>query len=395
MNMHMKKFFFIIFFLCSIAGYAQHQSSGLKISLLTCAPGEELYSTFGHTAIRVYDSVNRTDQVYNYGLFNFEEPNFYLKFTRGSLDYILGVQSYDEFLYEYQFFKRTVWEQDINLTAEQQENIVLFLANNQLPENRAYRYDFIYDNCATRARDVILRQFPGYVVEKPYMEAGTTARDLFHYYLDNGRKQAWSKLGIDVLLGSGIDTAMNKFTGMFLPEFLMNAFENTTYNGKPIVSARRVLVEGEKIRQSNYYAPFMAVALFSSALLVLYHFKRRQVFLINMLDSFLLFTTGLLGILILFMWFATEHESCKDNYNLLWALPANVVAAFIVSKKSRVLGIYFLAALTINLCLLAGWFFLPQEMNFALIPFVLLMSYRYFILYKKINGLHLNRNSIC
>ncbi len=377
----MKKFFFFFFLFSITAGYAQPDTSAIKISLLTCAPGEELYSTFGHTAVRVTDSMNHTDYVFNYGLFDFNEPNFYLKFVRGQLDYMLGIQTFNEFLYEYQLTRRSVWEQDIHLTWQQKQSILSFLYNNLKEENRYYKYDFIYDNCATRARDVFLDVLPGYKIEKDYIQENTTARNLFHYYLDNGKNQAWSKLGIDILLGSGIDTAMNKFSGMFLPEFLMNAFDVATRNGSPIVTAKRTIVHGDDVKQSNYYVPFVVMLIFSLCLFALYYFKRKNDFLVNVLDSALLFITGALGCLLLFMWFFTDHESCNNNYNLLWAVPFNIIAAFMPNRKKGVLKFYWLLVLLINALLLVSWFFLPQQLNFALLPFVMLMIYRYAQLY--------------
>ena len=377
----MKKLLFIFFLLCFATAHAQDDSTGIKVSLLTCAPGEELYSTFGHTAIRVLDSVQQTDYVYNYGLFDFSEPNFYIKFVRGQLNYMLGVQTFEEFLYEYQLTGRSVWEQDILFTPQQKLNVIQFLNNNLKEENRYYKYDFIYDNCATRARDVLLNQLPGYHLQKPYIEEGTTARNLFHYYLDNGKNQAWSKLGIDILLGSGIDTAMNNFSGMFLPEFLMNAFNGKVYKGKPIVQAKKTLVIGNVIKESNYYVPFITMLAFSVILFLIYFFKRKNSFLVNILDSVLLFITGALGCLLLFMWFFTDHESCNNNYNLLWAVPLNLIVALMPNKRKSGLRAYWLVLACITSLLLLGWYFLPQHLNFALIPIVLLMLYRYIDLY--------------
>lgn len=377
----MRKIFLLFFLLSLTVAHAQQDSSGVKISMLTCAPGEELYATFGHTALRVVDTINHTDYVFNYGLFDFSEPNFYLKFVRGQLNYMLGVQTFDEFLYEYQITKRSVWEQDIALTQQQKINILEILNYNLQEENRYYKYDFIYDNCATRVRDVLLNQLKGYQLQKPYIEEGTTARNLFHYYLDNGKNQAWSKLGIDILLGSGIDTAMNNFTGMFLPEFLMNAFDGTVYNGQPIVQDKRIIVHGDDIKQSNYYVPFITILIFSIILFLIYFFKRNNAFVVNVLDGFLLFVTGAMGLLLLFMWFFTDHESCNNNYNLLWAVPLNIIVAFIPNRTRNGLRTYWLCVLILNLILLLGWFFLPQHMNFALIPFVILMVYRYASLY--------------
>lgn len=363
--------------------YTQTDSSDVKISLLTCAPGEELYSTFGHTAIRVQDGNNGTDNVFNYGLFRFDDPNFYSKFIRGKLLYMLGVQPFEEFIYEYQATNRSVWEQEIALSFQQKQQVIRFLQHNLLPENCYYHYDFIYDNCATRARDVLLSQFPQYHLEKPFLPEKHTARNLFYYYLDNGKNQAWSKLGIDILLGSGVDTTMNNYSGMFLPEFLMKAFDNISYQGKPIVLSTKLLVQGDSIKASNYYAPLISISIFCMFIFFLYYWKRKSVFLVGLLDNSLLFITGILGCLLLFTWFGTDHQSLKENYNLLWAFPLNIIVAFIKNKSGRWLRIYFSAMCLMQMAILVGWKILPQQLNIALIPFIALLLYRFYILYTK------------
>src|SRR4051812_24672160 len=139
---------FYLFNLFFFAAQAQDSSNcHVRISLLTCAPGQELYSTFGHTAIRITDSIRRTDIVYNYGTFEFDDPNFYMKFVRGKLDYFLSAAYYPDFMYEYQEEQRSVTEQVLNLSCTQKQQIVQALAINMQGANRMYKYDFVYDNC--------------------------------------------------------------------------------------------------------------------------------------------------------------------------------------------------------------------------------------------------------
>lgn len=388
----MKNILFFIIALLSIKNLAIAQNADaaqVKISLLTCAPGEDLYATFGHTAIRITDSVAHTDYVFNYGLFDFGEPGFYWKFTRGKLRYMLGRQTFREFIYEYRATGRSVWEQELNYTSLQKQKVSDFLYNNLKEENRYYKYDFIYDNCATRARDVLLQVLPEYKIEKPYLKNNTTARQLFHYYLDNGKHQAWSKLGIDMLLGSGTDTTLNDFSGMFLPEFLMNAFSVTTLNGHPIVGDTQVLFEGGNIKESNYFAPFFTMLGVSILFLILYYFQRKNTFLLAVMDSLLLFVTGLLGCLLVFMWLGTEHESMNNNFNVLWALPTNLIFAFIVQRTHRMAYYYWLLAIIINTVVLLLWNLLPQRFNFSLLPLVILMLYRYVYLYMRARRLRM------
>lgn len=130
-------------------------ADSIRISLLTCAPGEEIYSLFGHTAIRYEEPARGIDRVYNYGLFSFNTPNFILRFALGKTDYQLGVEDYRRFAAEYEYFGRSVWQQTLNLTVEEQQQLITLLEENYRPENRIYRYNFFYDNCATRPRDKV------------------------------------------------------------------------------------------------------------------------------------------------------------------------------------------------------------------------------------------------
>ncbi len=144
---------FIIFFPLKI--FAQNDSCHLRISILTCSPGEELYSTFGHSAIRITDSVSHHDIVYNYGTFNFDEPGFYTKFIRGKLSFYLSTDDFESFMNEYLEEKRDITEQVLNLTCAEKYNIVMLLQANMMAANRTYKYDFTFDNCTTRLRDLI------------------------------------------------------------------------------------------------------------------------------------------------------------------------------------------------------------------------------------------------
>ena len=232
---------FILAFAINKNGVAQSNPCRMRISLLTCAPGAELYSTFGHTAIRITDSTTGTDFVYNYGTFWFEDPQFYTKFIRGKLDYSLSVDKFPDFMYEYQYFQRSVWEQELNLSCGEKEQIITALNINMQGANRLYKYDFIYDNCTTRIRDLIFRSLPGSAVKNKLVPAGTTARNLIHSYLDKGG-EPWSKLGIDILLGAKLDKPVDNTVAMFLPDYLLKGIDSAYINNtQPVVKQKRLL----------------------------------------------------------------------------------------------------------------------------------------------------------
>ncbi|HEY0298450.1 MAG TPA: DUF4105 domain-containing protein [Arachidicoccus sp.] len=372
----MKRLFCIVIslFLLQNFSFAQRNDSlHVKISLLTCAPGEELYATFGHTAIRVIDSATHSDVVFNYGTFNFDEPNFYMKFVRGKLNFSLSEESLNDFMQEYVDEQRSVTEQDLNLTNEEKKFVLQFLFNNYLPQNRNYKYDFLYDNCATRIRDILFTKISGVSLTTSIVQPNTTFRGLIYFYLDRSG-QPWSKLGIDILLGSPVDKKMDNNTAMFLPDFLSKAVSTATIHSKPYVTAeRKILVANSTQQPQGKYVPLIVFIIVCALYLLLYFLFRKSVFASHLLDSILLYVTGLLGFLLLFMWFCTDHQTCLYNYNLLWALPTNFFAAFFIWKRRTWLKKYFFIATAITAILLACWWLLPQHFNVALIPFCFLM----------------------
>jgi len=201
------RIFLFLLFLLPLTSDAQSDTCGLRISLLTATPGEELYSTFGHSALRVTDSVNHYDIVYNYGTFNFDEPGFYSKFVRGKLNYFLSRDYYESFIYDYFAERRGITEQILNLTCVEKHRVIDLLQNNMMPANRFYKYDFTFDNCTTRLRDLIESASEGKVRFQTVLSSPKTFRNLIHDYLHINDKY-WSKLGIDILLGAKTDAVM-------------------------------------------------------------------------------------------------------------------------------------------------------------------------------------------
>jgi hypothetical protein len=386
-NIKNKIFALFVAFLFLFPGkiFSQNDSCHLRISLLTCTPGEELYSTFGHSALRITDSVNNTDIVYNYGTFNFDEPNFYLKFVRGKLSFYLSTDDFQNFQYEYQQSNRGITEQILNLSCREKQEMVALLNENMLGPNRIYKYDFTFDNCTTRLRDLVEKASDSTVHFGEALKTKATFRDLIYEYLNYNDKQ-WSKLGIDILLGSKTDAVMTPRQVMFLPDYLMNTFDSSTIDSRPLVLEKNSLlkVDYSQIQKDNLSHPFFIFC----CLFVLIAFLSfsKSLFIQKLLaglDAFLVFITGLLGVLLLFMWFATDHIMCQNNYNLLWAWPTNIAAAFYIHSKKMWAKRYFIIYAIFNLVLLGFWFFLPQQMNPSLIPIILIVIFRSFIYISK------------
>jgi len=372
------KFFIAFLFLLPLKIFAQNDSCHLRISLLTVSPGEELYSTFGHSALRVTDSVSHNDIVYNYGTFNFDESGFYMKFIRGKLTFYLSTDDYDSFINENQQEQRATTEQVLNLTCTEKYNMILLLQANMMGDNRKYKYDFTFDNCTTRLRDLIEKSADADVHFGNILKTKKTFRDLIYEYLDKNDKQ-WSKLGIDILLGRPTDAIMQPREVMFLPDYLMNTLDNTTIDSRRIVSDKHDLYNVNlKPVTVNYFTHPLFIFSCLFVLIVLLSFSKNT-FIKKMLigfDGFLFFIIGLLGILLLFMWFGTDHRMCKDNFNLLWAWPTNVIAAFYIHSKNKPGTKYFMIYAVFNLVLFACWFFLPQHLNPALMPVIAILIFR-------------------
>lgn len=208
-------------FLClllTLSAQAQTLSEHARVSLLTCTPGEELYARYGHTAIRVCDSIHELDVVFNYGIFDFNVDHFYWKFVKGETWYELGASPYWWFMREYEETHRPVYEQVLNFTPEQNEDLWQALVENYRPENRKYLYNFVFDNCATRPYWLIAKVLGDTIVSDYSGNTGTTYRAFIRHYTG---ARSWSDAGINLLFGPKADQPMNSDQRLFLPEELM------------------------------------------------------------------------------------------------------------------------------------------------------------------------------
>ena len=370
-----------LFLFCCLSAAAQSDTSHLRISLLTCSPGAELYSTFGHTAIRVTDSVRNIDMVYNYGTFDDRDPNFYVKFTKGIMRYALSNYSYQEFLQEYQYENRGVIEQELLITGDQKQRLYAALQQNALEENRYYNYYFHTDNCTTRARDMIVRQTGAAVVFKNILPEKTpTFRNLIYTYLDKGN-QYWSKFGIDMFLGKNFDDKVTNEQAMFLPDYLMKGLDNATADNHTLAAPKQVALAVAPVPPS--FTIFTPLFLFSVVFVIitLLSFsanKWAQRFL-NVFDCIFFLFVGIFGILIVTLWVIRVDTVCRNNFNVIWALPTHFFAAFVVYLKRKWLQQYFRGVFALTGLFTLCWFFIPQQINVAVLPLLgILLMRSYF-----------------
>jgi len=358
----------------------------IQISIITCAAGEEIYSIWGHTAVRVVDSVNQTDIVFNYGTFNFNEPNFIAKFLKGDLLYFVSVNNYSDFLNEYQFEKRNVYEQVLKLSNTEKIKWYTALQVNMMGDNRFYLYNFISDNCTTRVKDGLFKNssfqptalpiasYRSEVVSAPYKQG-----------------LPWIGLGIDLLLGAYSDQKPSDFQAAFLP-FLLH--EQIARTGRLVIKENILTYTSEIPTSSN--SPFYILI----TLLVVYAFCSKWNSLITqslakVIDVLVLmaFTAG--GSLMVYMSMISKHTACFQNYNLMWMHPLYLIALvfyFIRTKAIGQIGLVFFASI-IGLILTSYW--LPQHFSkevWVLIATAALLNYR-LIEKGRINALFKKNNS--
>jgi len=370
-------FLSLVFFI-NAKSFAQRDSCNLRVSLLTVTPGEELYTTWGHSALRVTDTVTNQDIVYNYGTFYFGDPNFYTKFIRGKLMYYLDSDNYDSFVDENRGENRGITEQVLNLNCAEKRNIIMLLEANMMGQNRFYKYDFLFDNCTTRLRDLIEKASDSTVRFGEVLKSKATFRTMIHEYLDYNDKQ-WSKLGIDILLGSKTDAFPTPYQVMFLPDYLMKTLDSSAIGTSKLVSESHSLIRQKyvpKTKDNLTHPFFLFVCLFVIIAFLSFSKNKTTQKILASFDGFLFFLTGLLGIIILFMWFGTDHIMCRNNLNILWAWPTNVIGAFYIHSKKSWAKKYFLLYAFFNILLIIFWKAIPQSLNFALIPIIAILIFR-------------------
>jgi len=369
----MKQFLIAFLFIISFSNRASSQSDGcdLTISLLTCTPGAELYSSFGHSAFRVQNTATGEDLIFNYGTFDFNDPDFYAKFVRGKLLYFVSLEQYNYFMFQYSYEGRGVTEQILNLDCEMKQELFSALKENIKEEKKYYHYDFLYDNCSTRLWDMLKNHTDADLkLGNILPEKDIRFRNLLHEYLDKGG-MFWSKLGIDILLGLPVDKKVKNEQALFLPDYLMEAIDSTNINGTPLVASKSQLLPMLYQPEINKFTSPLVVFTIFWLIIAFLSLNRRisRSVLMKIIDFVYYFLTGAAGILLIFMWFGTDHAVCAYNFNLLWALPINIIVAFFVFNQNKYIKIFRLLWIW-YLILLIIWIFLPQQMNLALVPIV-------------------------
>jgi hypothetical protein len=367
--------------LLSFVGLSPAKAQFWEVSLLTADPGTELYSSFGHSAIRMREiGPDGRDLVFNFGTFDFDTPNFYGKFATGKLNYMLSVAPYDRFIIEYDYYKRGLREQVLDLNQDQKDFLLQHLDAQYDPARRFYKYDFFYNNCATKIRDAFDIAMGEQLVWSDSIAEEKTFRDLIDEFV---LPLPWADFGIDLALGAVIDRPATELEKQFLPTYMEQAFANATIveNGvsRPLVKQSRVLLEYPKEDpQQSLFNPtviFWLLAVVFAAL-TLYGFKKGK--LMKGLDIALFGTVGILGVVVTFLWFFTDHSATAWNWNILWAFPGHLVLVWglVARPNANWISSYLLFVLGATVVVLLLWMFGVQSFSPALVPILLLLLLR-------------------
>ena len=375
-------------YLISLCLSAQTLTPAAQISLITETPGAELYLAFGHSQIRIVDPVLGIDQVYNYGVFDLEQPGFYTKFMRGRLEYMLAAYPTQYALRNSASQGRGLIEQVLNLSPAEKNRLFAFLEHNVLPENRGYLYDYFYDNCSSHIRDIFDKVL-GDSLKWDYSASSNpakpknerTIRDYMNEFLEQAHDE-YGRMGLDILLGLPTDKVISPKEEMYLPYYLMYHFDKarilTPAGWQPLVKQKNTLLLHTLPFEKPALQPVVLFWSLFGLTLLFTAWQWRSGNFNRALDVVLFLLTGLLGILIFLLWFFTDHHAASGNLNIIWAMPLNFVAAFVLlsRKQTKTVRWYFAGYAGLLGLLLLSWSFLPQGLNPNLIPFVLLLAVR-------------------
>ncbi|WP_321287214.1 DUF4105 domain-containing protein [uncultured Sunxiuqinia sp.] len=381
----MKRLLFVLILLFVVAtpfkSKAFELSDEAEISVLTCGPSDLIHAIYGHTAVRVQDPQRLFDVVFNYGVFSFSQPNFVYRFAKGRTDYMLAPEKYADFYHGYKRNGRSIKAQVLNLTQKEKQQMLDFLIWNSKPENREYRYNFFYDNCATRVRDLVVNQIDANVAFQDEKGMGMTFREHANEYQ---KVLPWTNFGIHLTLGSPADKTASAYEEMFLPDYLMKHFAQAQIEqdgvSRPLVKETRIIYDSENENSTGFNllspVPVLSIALLLVLWISCSQYKTKKVN--YLLDYVLLFVTGLMGLVALWLVTYSEHPAMHPNYNLWWAVPANLPFLFLwmVKKWRQSLKWYWkaLAVWLILFCLFS--FFIPQTFHVGFYLLTLMMLCR-------------------
>lgn len=373
-----KTYLFALFFaILPLTRVLSQSTNDTIVYLLTCGPGTEAYSIYGHSALRIAVPQKHIDTVYNWGVFDFDTPNFVWKFAKGRLDYMVIGESLKGFLESYYFEKRYVYSQRINIDATEARILIGLINENMKPENVKYRYDFFYDDCTTRIRDLLEKSIDG-KLKYPPEESGKvpTFREMVGKYQ---RPYPWYKFGVDLIMGSTADKEAGVRDRMFLPIDMKEELSKTFIyrSGKmiPLLQNPVILVDFEApvIKDKFPVSPPVVFTLAIILILILTALtKSRKI--ISFMDIIIYSVYSVLSVLMIFFNFFTDHQQMRLNLNIIWLNPFIIVCLILLILNKTAI-IWFRIVFYISAGFLVLHFMLPQEFNisFLLLAIILLL----------------------
>lgn len=358
-----------------------------EISIVTAGPGEKLYEKFGHSAIRIKDPALNLDLIYNYGIFDFNTPNFLLNFANGKMYYLLAKYDFKYFIASYRKEKRWLKQQVLNLSIAEKQQFFSYLENNALKENATYLYDPFFDNCATKPI-VILKSIlnKDVIFESKNIENNNSLRSLMNQEI---YWNTWGNLGINLIAGTILDTERNQLAYTYLPDYLFKTikygkikkdtkFVDLVKREDTLLNFKEVSNSSSLINPLNVFLLLLLIVLFITFKDVKNNIRTQW------LDAIIFFTSGFIGILLVYLWVFSSHNTAPNNFNILWAFIPNLLVAFVISKGKNTGWIqqYIFVLLIFLGVIPILWVLEIQIFPIAIIPILLLLFVRYLFLYR-------------
>ena len=317
----LKKIFFFVLINISISSFGQNiiLSENARASVITCDTGNESYSLFGHTAIRITDLENDLDVVYNYGAFDFATPNFVAKFAKGDLQYFAVANTFPDFMGQYTYEQRSVFEQELIIPLVYKQKLLDNLTTSLSSSESHYTYKFIDKNCTSMVVEILNKTLGSKIIVKK-TDTDKTYRSILYPYFDNF---FYEKLSTSIIFGKKVD---EYGTRIFLPFELHKSLQQIQFKGNPLCKESKTVLEFKKVTPSSWWNNIYTYLLFLGLILIL---NRKSI------DSFYILIMGLLGVFFSFMGFYSFHEELANNYNILLFNPTLLILFYFIVTKNK------------------------------------------------------------
>lgn len=382
--MNNKVLLLIFFFLSSFSFSMEQDIDRYNISILTVSPGKDLVDAFGHSGIRVVDNELNYDVVFNFGIYDFQAPDFYSNFVKGRPIYSLGINNYNRFFNDYKNQKRGILEHKIQISKNKKDALIRLLFENSRQENKFYVYEYFNDNCSTKVADLFIENFNDEIYNFEInlsSKSNYSYRSLIYKMIP---KNSWGSLAIDICLGSIIDRDINYRQTFFLPS-KFGSFLDTIESVNPEIIESKLLLKSQDIFEEsgfNLTSPLFVILFISIFIILVSFLDFRNNKQTKVLDILLISITTMIGLLISYLWFYSDHSAASQNYNILWASPLNIllfIDLFTRKKRKWILG-YLKFIFLMLLLMMSHWILSVQTFNITLFSFIFALLIRYLFL---------------